>query len=224
MLRLIEERLKARQRGEAVRLEVSAGGSEELLKMLVEDEELRSAKPGQPNAYDEVYRIDGNRTVEIYRCVEFPAKWRREKVLIDGLWCADATLTHDAGRWWMFVNTAAEGAEIHDELHLFSAPRLLGEWKPHPRNPVKSDIRSARPAGNLYREGEALYRPAQICAPIYGAGVSLQRVTRLTPHEYAETEERRIAPAPGAPFLGIHTLNRAGDLSVTDFFARRPRF
>jgi hypothetical protein len=166
----------------------------------------------------------GNRTVEIYRCVEFPAKWRREKVLLDGLWCADATLHRDAGRWWMFVNTGDDRAEIHDELHLFSSPRLLGHWKPHPRNPVKSDTRSARPAGNLYREGAALYRPAQICAPIYGAGVALQRVTRLTPHEYAEAEERRIAPAPGAPFLGIHTLNRAGDLSVADCFARRARF
>ena len=30
MLRLIEDRLKARQRGEAVRLEVAAGASEEL--------------------------------------------------------------------------------------------------------------------------------------------------------------------------------------------------
>jgi len=166
----------------------------------------------------------GNRTVEIYRCVDFPAKWRREKVLLDGVWCADATLHHDGERWWMFVNTGDERAEIHDELHLFSAPRLTGEWKPHPRNPVKSDTRSARPAGNLYREGGALYRPAQICAPIYGAGVALQRVTRLTPHEYAEAEERRIAPAPGAPFLGIHTLNRAGDLSVADCFARRARF
>jgi hypothetical protein len=166
----------------------------------------------------------GNRTVEIYRCVDFPAKWRREKVLLEGLWCADATLHRDGERWWMFVNTGDERAEIHDELHLFSAPRLTAEWKPHPRNPVKSDTRSARPAGNLYREGGALYRPAQICAPIYGAGVALQRVTRLTPHEYAEAEGRRIAPAPGAPFLGIHTLNRAGDLSVADFFARRARF
>ena len=32
MLRLIEDRLKARQRGEAVRLEVAAGGSEELMR------------------------------------------------------------------------------------------------------------------------------------------------------------------------------------------------
>jgi hypothetical protein len=175
----------------------------------------------------ELYMIPesaGNHTVEIYRCVEFPHRWRREKVLIDGLWCADATVWRAEDRWWMFVNTGNEGAEIHDELHIFSAPRLLGPWSPHPRNPVKSDIRCARPAGSLFTEGGALYRPAQICAPIYGAGVSLQRVTKLTPHEYAEVEERRILPPEGAGFIGMHTINRAGDLSVADVFARRSRF
>ena len=174
----------------------------------------------------ELYMIPesaGNHTVEIYRCVEFPHRWRREKVLIDGLWCADATVWRDADRWWMFVNAGTEGAEIHDELHIFSAPRLLGPWSPHPRNPVKSDIRNARPAGNLFREDGALYRPAQICTPIYGAGVSLQRVTSLTPRGYAEVEERRIVPPAGADFIGLHTINRAGDLSVADVFARRPR-
>ena len=165
----------------------------------------------------------GNHTVEIYRCVEFPHRWKREKVLIDGMWCADATVWRGPDRWWMFVNSGNEGAEIHDELHLFSAPRLLGPWSPHPRNPVKSDIRGARPAGNLFRDGDALYRPAQICAPIYGAGVALQRVSSLTPHDFREAEERRIVPPAGSGFTGLHTINRAGDLSVADVFARRGR-
>jgi len=58
MLRLIEERLKARMRGEAVRLEVSAGGSPDLLKMIVEDEDLRDS-PNSAEGYCEVYRIPG---------------------------------------------------------------------------------------------------------------------------------------------------------------------
>ncbi|HZZ70736.1 MAG TPA: polyphosphate kinase 1 [Pirellulales bacterium] len=58
MLRLIEDRLKARQRGEAVRLEVSAGGSEELLRMIIEEEEVREAGEGS-DGYSEVYRING---------------------------------------------------------------------------------------------------------------------------------------------------------------------
>jgi polyphosphate kinase len=56
MLRLIEDRLKARQRGEAVRLEVSAGGSEDLLRMIIDEEAVRD---GVPEGYSEVYRIPG---------------------------------------------------------------------------------------------------------------------------------------------------------------------
>jgi hypothetical protein len=164
-----------------------------------------------------------NRTIEIYRCVDFPHQWRRERVLVDGIFAADATLHRAAdGRWWMFAAVGANGAEIHDELHVFTSESLLGEWKPLAANPVKSDVRGARPAGKLFTQAGRLYRPAQICAPLYGTGIALQRVTRLD-DDYAEEEERRILPPAGQGVLGMHTINRAGDLSVTDAFVRRSR-
>jgi hypothetical protein len=111
-----------------------------------------------------------------------------------------------------------------DELHIFHADRLLGEWRPHPLNPVKSDVRCARPAGQFFRRNGALYRPAQICAPLYGSGMSINRVVRLTPHDYAERQVERILPSRKDGLLGVHTLNRAGDLTVVDAFTRRARF
>jgi hypothetical protein len=173
-----------------------------------------------------------NHTVEIYRCVEFPTRWRLERVLLRGMRCADATVTRSAGRWWMFANAAMPGAEINDELHLFSASSLMGEWTPHRRNPVKSDVRGARPAGRLFSRDGELFRPGQICAPLYGSGIALHRVTRLDLDEYAEEEQLRIEPARrdprprwgGCDVLGVHTWNRAGDFAVTDAFVRRPRF
>ena len=59
MLRLIEDRLKARQRGQAVRLEVAASGNEDLVRMIVEAEEIHEAEEGSPDSYSEVYRIPG---------------------------------------------------------------------------------------------------------------------------------------------------------------------
>ena len=47
MLRLIEDRLKARQRGEAVRLEVAAGGSDELIGMIIDEESMRDGVAGR---------------------------------------------------------------------------------------------------------------------------------------------------------------------------------
>lgn len=178
-----------------------------------------------------------NRTVEVYRCVEFPTKWKLERTLLSGVFCCDATLHRAADgrgapRWWMFANSASFGDGINDELHLFGSDSLLGDWKPHRRNPVKSDVRSARPAGRLFEHGGGLYRPGQICTPLYGAGIALHRVERLTDDEFVEREEKRIQPLPPAiarfggvdSVLGIHTINRAGDLSVTDAFTRQARF
>jgi hypothetical protein len=164
-----------------------------------------------------------NRTVELYRCVEFPTKWRLERTLLEDVRCVDATFHREAGRWWMFANAAAPGAELNDELAIYTAESLQGEWRPHRRNPVKSDVRGARPAGRLFRRADGLYRPGQICAPLYGAGIALNRVTRLTAEEYAEEEAGRIVPRD-ARTLGIHTFNRAGELTVADAFERRPRF
>lgn len=59
MLQLIDERIKARQRAAAVRMEVGEGGSEQLVRMIVEDEELRVALPDSNDTYNEVYRIPG---------------------------------------------------------------------------------------------------------------------------------------------------------------------
>ena len=57
MLKLIEERLKARQRGQAVRIEVSARSADDsVARTIIEDEELHD---GRDESYGEVYRIDG---------------------------------------------------------------------------------------------------------------------------------------------------------------------
>jgi hypothetical protein len=125
----------------------------------------------------------------------------------------------------MFANAAAQGSRMFDdELHLFHSDSLLGDWVPHRRNPVKSDARCARPAGQLYWRNGALYRPAQICAPLYGSGLSINRVLRLTPLDYAERQVERVLPSGADGLLGVHTVNRAGDLTIIDAFARRSRF
>lgn len=164
-----------------------------------------------------------NRTVDLYRCVAFPNRWKLERTLLRGVRCADATLHHDGSRWWMFAASAPEGGALDDELHLFHADRLEGDWRPHERNPVKSDVRSARPAGALFRDEQGLCRPAQVGAPRYGAAVAIQRILRLTPTEFAEREARRIQPARADRVLGIHTYNHSGGLTVMDGFAYRLR-
>lgn len=220
-----EEYLFATGKAHIAVIEVSRGGERsEPRRVLERDHHV--AYPFLIEHDGELYMAPdsgANRSVELYRCVEFPHRWRLEKVLLRGAWFVDATLHRAEDRWWMFVNVGLDGAEAHDELHLYHADRLFGEWQPHARNPVKSDVRCSRPAGRLFQRDGALYRPAQICAPLYGSGVSINRVLHLSPGAYLEQEEERVLPTHPAGLLGIHTLNRAGELSVLDGFTRRRR-
>jgi hypothetical protein len=156
------------------------------------------------------------RTVEIYRAVRFPDRWERCGTPLAGVRAADTTIAEIDGRWWLFTCMAEEGALADDELFLFHADSPFGPFTPHRRNPVKSDVRSARPAGRLYQEDGAWHRPAQDCAARYGHATVIHRIDRLTPGEYAETAVARIEPGWEPRIVATHTFNRAGALTVVD--------
>ena len=165
-----------------------------------------------------------NNTVELYRSASFPFDWKLEKVLLEGRRPADATLIEVEGVWYMFLSMAEEGVAANwDELHLYYAESPLGPWRPHRRNPVKSDVRRARPAGRLFDWNGALYRPAQNCSSGYGYGVSLNRITCLSPDEFREEEVSQILPEWDKRVVGTHTLNSCEDLTVIDCLVKRSR-
>jgi hypothetical protein len=156
-----------------------------------------------------------NRTVELYRSVEFPRRWERERVLMENIEVRDATLAHHGGRFWLFALVPVE-ATLFDELHLFSADSPLGPWHPHPKNPVVSDVRRARPAGRLFRVNGQLFRPGQDCSIRYGHAIVIHRIEVLSEEDYREYAVRRIDPEWFAGNLATHTLNRDGEFEVLD--------
>jgi hypothetical protein len=160
----------------------------------------------------------------LYRAERFPGGWTPHEVLLDGVYAVDPTLVAVDGTWWMFVNIGVEGTLNYDELHAFHAPQPFGPWTPHRANPVKSDVRNARPAGRLFWWNGDLYRPSQDCSGLYGSAIVFNRVTRLTPSEFEETPVSRLEPRWAPNLLGAHTINAAPGITVTDVLVRRRRF
>ena len=165
-----------------------------------------------------------NRTVELYRATAFPHRWELDRVLLSGLHAVDATLAEIDDTWWMFVNVAEPGASTWDELHVYYADSPLGPWTPHRRNPVKSDVRSARPAGRLFQHAGHWYRPAQDCSVRYGYATVVHRIERIDRDEYREVEASRILPHWLPGIVGTHTLNAAGGLTVVDAWLKRRKY
>jgi hypothetical protein len=167
-----------------------------------------------------------NRTVELYRCAEFPGRWELHATLMQDVDAVDATLFEHDGKWWMFVGLCENpGASSHDELFLFYASDPLGaSWTPHPRNPIVSDVRRARPAGGLFRSNGAIFRPAQDCSRSYGCGIRLHEVRHLSETDYEEREVGALEPLWRPGLVGTHSISHAGRLTVIDARQRRLRF
>lgn len=159
--------------------------------------------------------------VVLYRADPFPTRWRREAVLLRGLRAVDSTLLEHDGRWWMFCNVEHPHGSTWDELHLYLADSPLGPWRPHPANPVVSDVRCARPAGRIFRAGGAWIRPAQDCAASYGAAVSFRAIEALTPTEYRERPVGRLEATWQPGLLGAHSYAADEAFEVVDG-RRRP--
>lgn len=157
-----------------------------------------------------------NRTIELWRATEFPWSWKLEKVLMQGVSAVDSTLLEHGGRLWLFTSLSEFGGSANDELFLFHATSLDGEWRRHPMNPVVSDLRRARSAGALFVEDGQLYRPAQDCSGEYGSAIWLHRVEALDENNYRERPVRRIDASwyPGATCT--HTLSRGGGVDAID--------
>lgn len=158
------------------------------------------------------------RQIRVYRCEQFPLKWRLHAVLMNDVSAADTVLFERDGRWWMLTNIDSAGGNEHcTELHAFWADSPLStHWTPHQGNPLCTDASQAR-NGGLIRQGRDLYRVNQLQGyGIYGAGFQVNRIERLSPDDFHETQVARYVPPADSPELGAHHLSSNGRWTVSD--------
>ena len=151
----------------------------------------------------------------LYEAIDFPRLWRPAATLLPGVPAADATIVEYEGRWWMFATRVDRGA--NHNLFVWHAPTPTGPWAAHALNPVKTDARSARPAGTPFLVAGRLRRPGQDNSRIYGGRVVVNEVQILTPDAFAERPVGVVQPWPGSPYPdGLHTLSAVGGRTLID--------
>jgi hypothetical protein len=171
---------------------------------------------GELYCIPETHQLNG---VFAWRWDQAGRTWEHKVQLLQGRWL-DPTIVQHEGRWWLFATQKDDGPD--SKLHLFYADDPMEEpWQPHPRNPVKVDVRSSRPGGRPFVEGGKLYRPAQDSSKHYGWRVVVNLVTRLTPTEFEEVTIR-VVDSDRMGMSGVHTLSGWEGRTVIDGW--RPRF
>jgi hypothetical protein len=164
-----------------------------------------------------------NRTVELYKCIEFPSKWEFQMNLMENARVADATVCYYKNKWWMFANVAEnDGASTWDELFLFYSDDLFSnDWQSHPLNPIVSDCKTSRPAGKLFFENDVLHRVSQNSSVRYGYGFNILEVTSLDEFNYSEVVVSSVKPNWDKDIIATHTFNRVNSLHIIDALYKR---
>jgi|WetSurSiteA1Bulk_404760.scaffolds.fasta_scaffold01453_3 hypothetical protein len=172
------------------------------------------------NVYYMIPETCENKTIEIYRCDEFPIKWSFVMTLQKDVKARDTTVFFHKDKWWLFTAiNESDSFEDYVELHLYYSDNLLSsDWVSHPGNPVVTDIATARPAGKIFAENGKLYRPSQDCSIRYGRALNLNQITILSETSYGETLLYKTEATWLSGLKGTHTYNFDGSFSIIDAY------
>jgi hypothetical protein len=167
-----------------------------------------------------------NKTIDLYECMEFPSRWEFKICLMDNIKAVDTTLFYYQGIWWLFAGISEnEGSFPEVELYLFFSKNLFtNDWKSHPKNPVVSDVRKARPAGKIFLKDGKMFRPSQDGSKTYGYGFNLNEILVISETEYIEENVVSIIPNWDKRILGTHTYGVDGNFKIIDAYTRKRRF
>jgi hypothetical protein len=160
-----------------------------------------------------------NKTVELYRCKNFPYEWEFSNFLMQDLIMQDSTLFYYKSIWWLFGTTKTSGSSTsNDQLMIYYSHDIFSEkWEPHVGNPVITDVSNCRPAGKIFIAGGKIYRPAQNNASRqYGYSICINEIELLSATEYKESMVGEISPEDHREFKAFHTLNASANMIVID--------
>lgn len=166
-----------------------------------------------------------NKTIDLYKCINFPNEWEYDKTLINDIEAVDTTIIFKNNMYWLFTNIITnKGSSNNENLYIFYAESLhSNKWTPHTKNPVISDVKHARSAGNFFTYNNNLYRPSQNNTIRYGYGMKINKVLELNKFDYKEKKINSIYPNWNNNIIATHTINYDEKLTVIDAILKRRR-
>ncbi len=151
------------------------------------------------------------RAIEVYRCEEFPTRWRKEATLMRDVEYVDATLFEHEAKWWLFVTFKRGVYRLNRDLFVFWADMpLTDKWNPLPGNPVVRGLKTARMAGRIFELGGKLFRPSQNCLLRYGHHLNINEIVQLDAKHYRERLVTEVKPDWEGGSVATTTLTGMG--------------
>jgi hypothetical protein len=183
-------------------------------------------------SYPHVFNVNGiwylvpesheNKTLDIYKAVNFPFQWAYLTTPIENIDANDSTILFYRNKWWIFTSAGTKTSPANKNLCIFYSDSFpSNSWTAHPSNPVCSTLTNSRMAGAFFLKNELLYRPAQNCLKDYGKEININQVLELSPALYREKTIQTIHPERHLKAVCTHTFNSTKKYIVRDIKTRR---
>lgn len=182
-----------------------------------------------PNIFEidnEIYicpESHANKSLQIYKCISFPEKWKLIKTIMDDEDCVDTVfLERDKD----FLGFTCEWHSLQNHFFkLFKINKGTEEYEFSKGEFRLLESYMSRPAGKLINNGDKLIMVSQICKPKYGSGLVFKEIKVDYPN-YIEEELFRVYPNQikcnlKKRFDGIHTFNMTKNYIVIDMIWTR---
>ncbi len=166
-----------------------------------------------------------NNRLEIYKCLEFPSKWELHTTAFEGERVTDASFYTDKNKnRWLFVNKEVDiNSPMDSELYIYKVnSQNLEDMEPHKNNPVIINSKVARNGGSIFEFENEIYRPSQANVEgIYGRGLNINKIKKLTIDEYLEETITTTYPNFHKGLISMHHLHQSNGIFVIDAAYRK---
>ena len=157
--------------------------------------------------------------IRIYRCEDFPLKWKHEKSIFKNTKTTDSIIFKHNNLWWLMTSFSNTGHGNESELQIFYSENgpLTDKWIGFKKNPVIIDPALGR-NGGILKQNNKLFRVAQSFGfNSYGENAHIQEIIMLDQENFVE----KNFALPNLKFsdnlIGMHHLNNNNNFTVYDF-------
>ncbi|MEC8753819.1 MAG: hypothetical protein VXX25_04490 [Verrucomicrobiota bacterium] len=160
-------------------------------------------------------------SIKLYKCTDFPKKWKFQKDIISNIKAVDTMIFEKDNLWWLKYNPAI-GHKKHCTsvlMSLYANSPLSSDWKTHRLNPIVFDNSVGRNGGILQSNKNDLIRVRQNQDfNFYGRSISLAKINILSDSSFEEKEIKKILPDFFKNIEGCHHFHSNNHYTVYDFY------
>lgn len=170
------------------------------------------------NEGDAIYMIPENfesNQINLYKKDELIDEFKFKQTLVSNFSGVDSTLVKIDNKYWLFTSDKNNSPEHN--LYIFYSENLFTEFLAHPKNPVKTDVRSSRSAGTPFVIKNILYRPSMDYSEKLEGKIRINEVKKISQNDFQEEEIKIIEPYKDSFYSDkIHTLSSVGNYTLID--------